>query len=213
LQRGILSSPEKNFADNLKDISVSAGATFIMQGTDNANGNGKDATDASYSVDLEIEKEFSDYGKAYLHFESGNGNGVTDELQVFSNVNADATGDENFDLIEVWYEQYFKSIPLTLTFGKLDATRYIDTNEYANDETTQFLGETFKNAPTIEFPDDNGLGIRFLFTPFKWLDIEALVMDADGDWEDFFDNVFFAGQIDFKPNLFQDREITEFMAG
>ena len=193
--------------DALKDISVSAGATFVMQGTHNANGdglskNGEDVTDASYSVDLEIEKKFSDYGKAYLHFEGGSGDGVTDELQVFSNVNADATGDENFDLIEAWYEQYFKSIPLTLTFGKLDPTCYLDTNEYANDETSQFLGDAFKNAPTIEFPDDNGPGVRFLLSPFKWLDVETLVMDADSDWENFFDDVFFAGQFDFKPNLF-----------
>jgi len=189
-------------------ISLSAGATFIMQSTNNANGdslskNGEDVTDASYSVDLEIEKEFSDYGKAYLHFEGGNGNGVIDELQVFSNVNADATGDENFDLIEAWYEQYFKSVPLTLTFGKLDATCYIDTNEYANDETAQFLGDAFKNSPALEFPDDNGPGVRFNFEPIKSLGIEMVIMDAEGDWEDFFDNVFFATQINFKPDLFE----------
>ena len=191
-----------------KGISVGAGATFIMQGTHNANGdslskNGEDVTDTSYSVDLEIEKEFSDYGKAYLHFEGGNGNGVTDELQVFSNVNADATGDENFDLIEAWYEQYFKSIPLTITFGKLDATCYIDVNEYANDETAQFLGDGFKNSPVLEFPDDNGPGIRFNLESFESLGIEMVVMDAKGDWEDFFDNVFFAAQINFKPDLFE----------
>jgi len=189
-----------------KGISVGVGATFIMQGTHNANGdalskNGEDVTDASYSVDLEIEKTFSDYGKAYLHFEGGNGNGVTDELQVFSNVNADATGDENFDLIEAWYEQYFESMPLIITFGKLDATCYLDTNEYANDETAQFLGDAFKNSPVLEFPDDNGAGIRFNLEPFKFLQIEAVIMDAEGGWEDFFDNVFFAAQINFKPNI------------
>lgn len=183
-----------------KDISFSGGATFIIQGTRNVNG--EDVTDASCSIDLEIGKKFSDYGRAYLHFEGGNGDGVTDELQVFNNVNADATGDENFDLIEAWYEQYFKRIPLTLILGKLDATCYIDSNEYANDETTQFLGDAFRNAPTIEFPDDNGPGIRFLLSPFERLKVETLVMDADGDWENFFDNMFFAGQINFKLNLF-----------
>lgn len=187
-------------------ISVSAGATFVIQGTHNANGdglskNGEDVTDVSYSVDLEIEKNLSDYGKIYLHFEGGNGEGVTDELKLFSNVNADATGDENFDLIEAWYEHYFKSIPLTLTFGKLDATCFIDTNEYANDETTQFLGDIFKNSPVLEFPDDNGPGIRLNFNPFEFLDIEMIVMNTEGDWEDFFDNVFFAEQINFKFDL------------
>ena len=79
-------------------LSIGAGATFVMQGTNNANGddlskNGEDVADASYSVDLEIEKKFDDYGLAFLHFEAGSGEGVGDELQLFSSVNADTTGD------------------------------------------------------------------------------------------------------------------------
>jgi len=184
-----------------KDFSFNAGGTFILQGTNNIGD--EDVTDGSFSVDLEIEKEISDYGKVYLYFEGGKGEGVVDELQVFSNVNANAVGDENFDLIEAWYEHYLKSIPITITFGKIDATRYIDTNQYANDETTQFLGDIFKNSPAIEFPDDNSAGIRLLITPSDFLDIELLTMDADGDWEDIFDNVFFAVQFNFKTKFLE----------
>ncbi|RKY34689.1 MAG: hypothetical protein DRP69_03945 [Candidatus Duberdicusella sinuisediminis] len=190
-----------------KGISVGGGATFVIQGTHNANGNdlskdGEDTTDAAFSLDLEIEKNFSEKDRIYLHFEAGNGEGVTDELQVFSNVNADVTEDENFDLIEVWYEHNFMSIPLTLTFGKIDSTAYIDNNEYANDETTQFLGDIFKNSPTIEFPD-NGPGIRFNLEPFKSLGIEFLMMDADSDWKAIFDNMFLGCEFNFKLNIFE----------
>ena len=194
----------------LEGVRFGGGITFITQGTHNANGdglskNGDDVTDDSYSVDIEIEKKFSDYGKAYLHLEAGHGQGVTDELQVFSNVNADATGDENLDLIEAWYEHYFKNLPLTFTFGKIDATRYIDTNEYANDETLEFLGDIFKNSPALEFPDSNSVGIRLAAEPNDFLDIELVAMDANSDWEDVFDSIFFAGQINFKPNLFNKK--------
>jgi len=73
-------------------LTIGAGATFILQGTANANGddlakNGEDVTDASYSMDLEFEKTFDDYGVAFLHLETGDGAGVEDELKVFSNVN------------------------------------------------------------------------------------------------------------------------------
>jgi hypothetical protein len=185
-------------------FKIGASATYIIQGTGNANNNSGDdsATDASYSADLEIEKEFEDYGLAFLHFEAGNGEGVTDELQVFSNVNADVTGDANFDLIEAWYEHYFKSMPLTLTFGKLDATAYIDANDYANDECSQFLGDMFKNSAVIEFPDDNSAGVRARFESVDFLDIELAAVDANDGWEDIFNNIFFAGQLNFKPNLF-----------
>ena len=188
----------------LEGLRIGAKATFIMQGTYKANNNAgyNDTTDASYSADLELEKEFSDYGKAYFHFEAGDGNGVNDDLKVFSGVNADATGQENFDLIEAWYEQYFKSVPLVLTFGKLDSTCYIDTNEYANDETTQFLGSIFKNSPVLELPDGNGPGVRVNFSPYEFLEIELLAVNAKGSWEKFLNEMFFAAQVDFKTNFF-----------
>jgi len=195
----------KNVFDGL---SIGAGATFIMQGTNNANGdslskNGEDVTDVSYSIDLEFEKQFDDYGMAFIHLETGDGAGVEDELQVFSNVNRDADDSDNgVSVTEIWYEHYFKALPLTVMFGKIDPTSYIDTNEYANDECTQFLGCIFRNSPAVEFPDDNAAGIRVAIEPVDFLDVELAAMDANADWEDAFDNIFFSGQLNFKPNFF-----------
>ncbi len=103
----------KDGLDKIKDIfdglTIRAGATFIMQGTNNANGddlskNGEDVTDASYSIDLEFEKAFDDYGLAFIHLETGDGAGVEDELRVFSNVNRDADDlDNSVSVTEAWY--------------------------------------------------------------------------------------------------------------
>ena len=190
-------------------FSIGAGATFVVQGTNNANGeglskNGEDVTDASYSIDLEFEKKFDHYGMAFIHLETGGGAGVEDELQVFSNVNRDADdSDSGVSVTEAWYEHYFSALPLTLTFGKIDPTGYLDTNEYANDESAQFLGHIFRNSPVVEFPDDNAAGIRVAIEPVDFLDVELAAMDANADWEDAFDNMFLAGQLNFKPNLFE----------
>jgi len=190
-------------------LTIGAGATFVVQGTNNANGdslskNGEDVTDASYSIDLEFEKKFDNYGMAFIHLEAGDGAGVEDELQVYSNVNRDADDSGNgVSVTEAWYEHYFKAFPLTLTFGKIDATGYVDTSEYANDECTQFLGHIFRNSPVVEFPDDNAAGVRVAIEPVDFLDIELVATDADADWEDAFDNIFLSGQLNFKPNLFQ----------
>jgi len=198
--------------DKIKDIfeglSIGAGATFVVQGIHNANGdslakNSEDVTDTSYSIDLEFEKAFGDYGLAFIHLETGDGAGVEDELQAFSNVNRDADDSDNsVSVTEAWYEHYFKALPLTLTFGKIDPTSYVDTNEYANDECTQFLGHIFRNSPVVEFPDDNAAGVRVAIEPVDFLDVELATMDANTDWEDAFDNIFFSGQLNFKPNLF-----------
>jgi len=189
----------------LEGINIGAGATFVVQATDNANANNnpdEDVADASFSADLTFEKEVDDYGKVFLYLSAGESDGVTDELQLFSNVNHDADNHPNVYVVEGWYEHYLKSIPLTVTFGKLDATGYIDTNEYAGDECTQFLGSIFRVSPAIEFPD-NGAGLHFGLAPAKFVDLNMVVMDGDGDWEDVFDGAFGAWQVNFKPNLFQ----------
>ena len=192
----------------LEGLEIRAGATFIYQFTENANvnapsGDDKDASDVSYSVDLEFENKFEDYGTAFLHLETGDGAGAEDELEVFSNVNRDADDSDNsVSVTEAWYEHYFKLLPLTLTVGKIDATAYIDGNEYANDECSQFLGRIFRNSPVIEFPDDNTAGIRALVEPVEFLEIELAAMDANDDWEDIFDNIFLVGQLNLKPGVF-----------
>ena len=186
-------------------IELGAGATFVYQFTNNANGddlsqNSEDAGDVSYSVDLELSKEFGDYGKALVLFEAGQGAGVEDELKVLSNVNFDATGgDSNLGVVEGWYEHYIG--PVTLRFGKLDPTYLIDNNDYANDEASQFLGRIFRNNPVVAFAD-NGAGLRVAVSPYDFIDVESIVMDGDGDWEDMFEDTFYAGQINIKPNLF-----------
>jgi len=192
----------------LEGVNIEGGVTFIAQGAHKANSDtlsdsGESITDASYSFDLILEKDFFEDSKVLLHFEAGNGDGVTDELKLFSSVNADATGDESFDLIEVWFEHRFKSVPLTLTMGKIDVTCCIDTNEYANDETAQFLGNIFKNSPVVEFPDSNSVGIRVGFSAGEILNVNLVGVDADSNWDDVFDSMFIALQFGFKQIFFR----------
>lgn len=192
-------------------LKLGAGATFVLQGTVDANATGskgEDVTDGSYSIDLELEKEFDDFGIAFIHLETGDGAGVEDELTLFSNVNRDADDSDNsVSLTEVWYEQYLFDKQLAVMFGKIDATILMDQNAFAHDETRQFLGRIFRNASTIQFPD-NTAGVHGLLTPEQtpWLEIEGMVLDGDDDWEDIGDEVFAAGQVNFKPELIPDRE-------
>jgi len=190
----------------MEGLSMSVGATTIMQSAHNANGanqlSGKeDVTDSSISTDITFNKKFEDYGEGFVYVTAGQGKGVEDELQLYSNVNYDADDDQNVRLSEAWYEHYFKPISGALAFGKLDATKYIDTNSYANDETTQFLGRMFRNSAVVEFPS-NAAGAHFGFSPSEFYDINLVAVDGDADWEDTFDGMFLAGQFNLKPKLF-----------
>jgi len=191
----------------MEGLEIGAGGTMIVQGTNNVNNAASDVqkkvsrTDASYSADITLGKEFKEVGgKAFLHLESGQGAGLEDNLTLYSNVNRDADNNNNVRLTEFWYEQGLFKDRAALTFGKLDPTAYFDNNEVANDETTQFLGRIFRNSPTIEFPD-NTAGIRLAYLPVEWLELGYGVFDGNSDWEKIGDNLFNIGQVTFKTKF------------
>ncbi len=212
IRRGELqdvSASMKHELERLKSIGgleIGASATFIGQGTPNANntGTGEDSRfDASWTMEIEIAKQFDDWGFAYLLMEPGQGNGLDDDLSLFSITNFDAanTG-ANPTVTEVWYEQYLFDGQLTLTGGKLYFPNYIDTNEYANDENRQFISNMFRNAETVEYPTGGWcLGARMYIAPeqLPFLDLEAVWGEADGNYEQVFDHAFTAVQLNFKP--------------
>lgn len=189
-------------------LEIGAGATMIVQGTNNTNNATTDITkkesrtDASYSADITLGKTFKEAGgKVFLHLEAGQGAGLEDNLTLYSNVNRDADNNENVRVTELWYEQALFKDKLAATFGKLDPTAYFDNNEVANDETTQFLGRIFRNNPTIEFPD-NAAGIRLAYLPKEWVEVNYGLFDGNSDWEKMFDNTFNIGQVAFKTIFF-----------
>lgn len=199
---------EEKFACGLpfsEGIDIFAGATFVGQGSIDANNSNKeDVTDVTYSIDLGIGKKFEEFGQAFIHLEAGGGGGLDgDEVDLFSGVNRDAgNSSDNVRVTEAWYEHYFFDKVIILTFGKLDATCYLDTNDIANCECTQFLGFAFRNSTALEFPADNSIGMRMGLNPGETLEIDLGFMDDNADWEDVFKNSFIFGQINIKPNLF-----------
>ena len=211
LEERIVALEEKaSCSDLLGGLELLVGATMVVQGTSNANGSGiiandigykgNDTTDASYSLDIELAKEFDNGGKAVVAMETGEGNGVTDDLELFSNVNQDANAAGGTIVVsQLFWEQDFDG-KAVLTAGKIDATCFIDTNKYANDECVQFLGGILKTSPVIEFPD-NTFGIRLGMPLSDLVEIELLAADGNGDFNQLGDSVWTAVQANIKPDL------------
>ncbi|MFA5255625.1 MAG: carbohydrate porin [Candidatus Omnitrophota bacterium] len=188
-------------------LEISADATLVIQGSPNANNAGEKhdkSIDAAWSSDIFIQRAFDDWGKALIHLEPGQGQGAEDQLLVFSNVNRDQNDtDSNVPVTELWYEHYLFNKQVVLTAGKLDPANYLDQNEYAHDECTQFLGRMFKQNPAIEWPNDNTLGGRLTLAPdfAKYLSIETTYFDADNNWENVFARPFVSVQLNLKPSM------------
>jgi len=186
-------------------FEIGAGVTFIVQGTPNANNAGGDEDsrfDGSWTAEIEIQKAFGDFGLAYVLFEPGQGDCLGNDLALFSPANYDAsdTG-ANPTVTEFWYEHYLFDEQVTITGGKIHIPNYMDNNEYANNENTQFISGMFRNSDAIDFPDDNGLGLRVQLAP---KDLEPVVMDLmwteeNADWNAISDHPFLGAQLNFMP--------------
>lgn len=186
-------------------FKIQADATFIMQGTPNANnpgGGNKSQCDASWSADIFIEKSFDDWGLALIHLEPGQSNTVEGALSLYSNVNRDTNDTEsNVPVTELWYQHCFFDKQLIVTAGKLDPANYLDQNEYAFNECTQFLGRIFRNSPAIEWPNDNTLGASIAIAPeiMPYLVVNASYFNANNTYHDIFDKPFISSELTFNP--------------
>ncbi len=94
----------------------------------------------------------------------------------------DINNSGRYNLLEAWYKhtiEFNEVNSFGITLGIIDATGYIDENEYANDEVSQFMNDIFKNntlANLISF--DTGAALEFIFSTWS---INAVVMDSKND--------------------------------
>ncbi|MBD3271062.1 MAG: hypothetical protein GF384_00825 [Elusimicrobia bacterium] len=208
---------ETSLREGMEGIAVSGGMTLIIQGTHNANGDdvlqgSEDTTDATYSVDLGFEKKFNDSASGFIHCETGDGQGVENELTVFSNVNRDADDSDNgLSVTEAWIDYAFGDSGFSTTVGKLDPTVFIDTNEYANDETTQFMGHVFRNSAVIPFPD-NALGMCVSYAIYDIVGVDILTLDGKDDADDIGHDFFSGLQVNVMHEIFEKSGNYRFIA-
>jgi len=195
----------------LKGIEIGFSATGVVQGSVGNHANEDipserdraDRVDGSVSVDLEISKRIGDHGRATVIFAGAYGDGLDPRIPSWWGINGDGEGEQRVYLKELWYEHEFFDGRLCFTLGKIDLTAYVDANEAANDENAQFLSPGFVHSAAIEFPDDNGPGVRVQFIPLELVDISFGWGEGDADWNELGQKSFFIGEVGLHPTLGQ----------
>jgi len=197
----------------LEGLTVGGGITLNLQNLHNSNvidpisadgevlETNKTPTIGQYSVDLTIEKTFDDNNKAFIHLETGKGN-INYYLDSYAGVNRDADDTGVVRVSEAWFEHKFTD-NFSMSAGVLDPTLSLDNNAYANNETTQFIGNMFRNAVNINF-SDNAFGIKAIYET-NFADFAVQYLDA-GNYQDLTKYGFASAQVNFKPNFIDDME-------
>lgn len=97
-------------------------------------------------------------GRWFLYLEGATGVDTGDLFNTYPEINGDAgsvqdsDGSGHVQVSELFYE-FNLDQHSSLMIGQVDTSAHIDRSKIANDETAQFLGNSFVNNATIAFPD------------------------------------------------------------
>ena len=213
----------------LSTLEIHGGVRLYYQGASVGKIDGQDFSNpsgAGYNADVELTFKPDPDGKFYMRLHSGAGTGADKLFEkadepLFANLNTLADDnpedDGEFRLLEAYYTRSFLNGKLKLVIGKTEPFIMIDDNEYANDETTQFVGKPFVNNPILDPEDTFAPMVGLTLSPLDRLEISAVVQSNDsagitysgGEWvqkeksiyDDVFDQPFYAVQLKYSPEF------------
>ena len=186
-------------------LKISGGLTITGQRTNYQNSRGAGAISADIALESPVGKD----GRAVAILDFQRGPGLQNLPSFSTSPNGNTSGANadiesfNNDQIHVtqFYYEHNMASGLTASIGQLDITGYFDSNEFANNERTQFLANLFVNNPAIEFggsADFYSPGIRLTYGPAESMDITVGAFEGNGDYVDMFNKLFLMAEMNFK---------------
>lgn len=187
-------------------LKIGGGLTLVGQGTGHLK-TGASRGALSLSGDIALESPVGDSGRAVAVFDFQSGGGLSSLPTFFASPNGNTSGpnadiesfnNDSLHMTQLYYEH--ESGGAAVSIGKLDPTAYFDTNNYANNERSQFLANIFTNNPAIEFggtADFYSPGLRVTYSPLEAFGFTAAVLEGDGDFSNSFDSPFVIAEADY----------------
>jgi len=215
LSANVAANEGHSIASVAQALETSGGLTWYLQATDGAEDN---TSALSYTLDLALEAELGDHGEVYVVFEAGDGQGVDPVIGALSGVNYDAffteltnnvEGSTNIialSISQAYYEiEGFMMDDLTISAGKLDIHSYFDDNNYANDETDQFMSPMFTRSADTTYKQLDyyyAPGIIGQYAMSKEVGLTFIVANANASgFNDVTKNLYYVGQLNLMPSF------------
>lgn len=181
-----------------KRILVGASGTGIFQQILN-DSEGRHSS-AEGSLDLLFIGKPLTYMTFFVDLEAIGGNGHDESIGSLSGLNDDSgslqdnDGVDRVSVREAWLQTELLKQHVRLVIGKIDLTNYFDSNDVANDETTQFITSAFVNNRTLEVPE-NGPGIVSFYDTRKGVFFGLGLQSADNSGLDIVDGLYGIGEV------------------
>ena len=181
-------------------LRFNGGATTILQGSLRHD---IQKTAGVGSFNIYAHTAFGPHTLLFINLEAVGGNGPDDQFQTLSGLNGgagstqDSGGIDRMTVYEAWVEFTVLGEVFTVTAGKIDLTNYFDNNASANDETMQFISNSFVNSSAFAVPS-NSPGIRFRTTLFRRFYLQFGLASADNSGLNLFDKLYTIGSTGFR---------------
>ncbi len=206
-----------NLSDPENPLSLGGGVTGIIQGSSgnkNSIDGTNDRTALSLTVDLGLNARLSEHHRLYIDMEAGIGDGGNDRVGgvgATSTVNYDpynTTGaTTNLALSTIYWSGEFLDQRLVVSAGKMDPNGFWDENNYANDETSQFVTGMFVRGAGTLHPEAQNYYAPSLAVQYAVNDYIDLAWVANSsDFNDIFVNIENVAQLTLKPQLIEGLE-------
>lgn len=158
-------------------IGVEFGITGVLQQTSgNEFGDSVDQTDYAYSADFALVGKIAEGQTLNLVFEAGGGEAVADNFDARATPDYDAADSGHAaEVAQAYYEGEFADGKLVFAFGRMDAHSITDANEYANDETSQFLNGIFVRSVGTIFAEHDKYYVPTIALSFQPAEIVSVV--------------------------------------
>tara|TARA_B100000959_G_scaffold32793_2_gene31250 strand:+ start:899 stop:1996 length:1098 start_codon:yes stop_codon:yes gene_type:complete len=165
-------------------IALEFGITGVLQSTaGNDTASTDDQIDYGFSADLTLIGELAPGHSLNLVWEAGEGDAAGDNLGARTTPNGDGADSALVtNVTQAFYESEYLEGKLILSVGKYDVHGITDTNEYANDETSQFLNSLFIRSAGLSVPEIGAVpSVAIQVQPVDLLSFVYSYSNSDGE--------------------------------
>jgi hypothetical protein len=117
-------------------------------------------------------------------------------LTLLNGYTARLVAQNQLNLREAWLRTELFGQRLALTAGRLDLTNYFDQNAFANDESTQFLGDALVNNQMLGL-SSNGTGVATEFDAKNGLRLKFGFQQSNDEAESLSDSMFTLSEVGY----------------
>ncbi|MDH5757235.1 MAG: carbohydrate porin [Nitrospinota bacterium] len=194
-------------------VQNSIGNDYTIPATTGADGEEipstelKDQIDFAFTADLMVIAKLSETEEMVFHLEAGSGHSMSDNIPSRSAINYDAYDTEEGDQTRVNMSQAYYQVAkadevFTFAVGLMDVHSLTDTNEFAGDETSQFLNGLFVRSTGVvfhEMPKYYAPTVYLQVKPIPFISLTLTYSSPDGN--DIFEKKEIVGQVGLHPAI------------